>query len=180
MTYSFSVHDEAPRLFTRRLELIAATPELAQAAASSPAALGARLAAEVPRGWPPPLTADHQEEWARTLARDPTLTGWLQWYVVQVSPAVLVGTIGFGGRPDEEGTVECGYSMVPAFERRGYASEALGGLIDWAFSNAEVRRIRAHTLAHLTGSIRVLVANGLSHVGSGRDPGTLRFELRRP
>ena len=180
MTYSLGVQEEAPRLFTGRLELIAATPALAQAAAESPAALGAMLEAEIPRGWPPALMADHQEDWARTLARDPALTGWLQWYVVQVSPPVLVGSIGFAGRPDAEGTVECGYSMVPSFERRGYASEALGGLIDWAFSNPEVRRIRAHTYPHLTGSIRVLTNNGLSPAGAGDEPGTLRFELRRP
>lgn len=180
MTYSFSVQDEAPRLFTGRLELVAATPELARAAARAPAELGRLLEAEVPRGWPPALMADHQAGWARTLQRDPALTGWLQWYIVQVSPPVLVGSIGFAGRPDGNGTVECGYSMVPAFERRGYATEALGGLIDWAFSNPEVRRIRAHTFAHLSGSIRVLTKNGLSHVGAGDEPGTLRFELKRP
>lgn len=180
MTYSVCVHDEAPRLFTGRLELIAATPALARAAATSAAALGELLEAEVPRGWPPSLMADHEQDWARALEGDPGLTGWLHWYIVQVSPPVLVGSIGFGGRPDASGTVECGYSIVPAFERRGYASEALGGLIDWAFSNAEVRRIRAHTFPHLQGSIRVLTRNGLSPVGAGNEPGTLRFELRRP
>ncbi len=174
------MHEDAPRLFTGRLELVAATPELARAAALSPAELGRLLEADVPRGWPPELMAEHEADWARTLERDPALTGWLQWYIVQVSPPVLVGSIGFAGRPDEHGTVECGYSMVPSFERRGYATEALGGLIDWAFSNPEVRRIRAHTLPHLVGSIRVLTKNGLSPVGAGDEPGTLRFELRRP
>jgi ribosomal-protein-alanine N-acetyltransferase len=69
---------------------------------------------------------------------------------------------------------------VTRFRRKGYATEAMGGLIDWAFSHPEVRRIRAHTYPHLAASIRVLEQNGLSHVGAGDEPGTLRFELARP
>lgn len=174
------MEDEAPRLFTGRLELIAATPELARAAATSSAALAQGLGAEVPRGWPPALMADHQLEWATELERRPELTGWLCWYIVQVSPPILVGSIGFAGRPDSDGAVECGYSLVAKYQRRGYATEAVGGLIDWAFSHPEVRRVRAHTYPHLAASIRVLEKNGLSHVGDGDEPGTLRFELSRP
>ena len=172
--------DDAPRVFTGRLELIAATADLARAAATSSVALARRLEVEVPRGWPPSLMEDHQEGWARELEQDPSLAGWLTWYVVQVTPAVLVGSIGFMGRPDGDGTVECGYSLVARYQRRGYATEAFGGLIDWAFSHPEVRRIRAHTYPHLTASIRVMEKNGLSHVGDGDVPGTIRFELARP
>ena len=172
--------DDAPRLFTGRLELIAATPALARAAATSPATLGQLLACEVPRGWPPELLREHEEHWAVQLEGDPRLVGWTAWYIVQVKPAVLVGSIGFAGRPDGEGVVECGYSLVPKFQRKGYATEAMGGLIDWAFSHEEVRRVRAQTYRHLAASIRVLEKNGLSHVGDGDEPDTIRFELRRP
>ncbi len=172
--------DDAPRLFTGRLELIAATPSLARAAATSSQALAKLLECEVPPGWPPELMRDHQEAWAAQLETDPELAGWSAWYIVQVTPAVLVGSIGFAGRPDAEGVVECGYSLVGKFQRKGYATEAMGGLIDWAFCHEEVRRIRAHTYRHLAASIRVLEKNGLSHVGDGDEPDTIRFELRRP
>jgi RimJ/RimL family protein N-acetyltransferase len=174
------VESDAPRLFTGRLELIAATAELARAAATSTVSLARLLEVEVPRGWPPELMVDHQEQWARELEGEPTLAGWLHWFIVQVQPPVLVGTIGFAGRPDRDGTVECGYSLLPKFQRKGYATEAFGGLIDWAFSHRQVRRIRAHTYPQLTASIRVMEKNGLSHVGAGDEPGTLRFELKRP
>ena len=172
--------DDAPRLFTGRLELVAATNELARAAATSSEALGALLACEVPRAWPPEPVKDQLAAWAAALAADPGLAGWSAWFIVQVRPAVLVGSIGFLGRPDGEGAVECGYSMLGKWQRKGYATEALGGLIDWAFSHAEVRRIRAHTRRDLPASIRVLEKNGLSHAGDGNAPGTLRFELARP
>jgi RimJ/RimL family protein N-acetyltransferase len=171
--------DEAPRLFTRRLELIAATAELARAAVDDEAALAEKLQAEVPPGWPPALYGEHQQQFAERLAGDPGLAGWLVWYAVQIDPPVLVGTVGLGGPPDGEGTVELGYSMVERFQRKGYASEAVGALIDWAFSNEEVRRIRAHTFPNLQASIRVMERNGLSFVGDGKEPGTIRFELAR-
>ena len=172
--------DEAPRVFTGRLELIAATPTLARAAATSAAALGELLECEVPRGWPPELMKDHEVEWAQKLEADPTLSGWNAWYIVQVKPAILVGSIGLSGRPDADGCVECGYAMLPKYQRKGYATEAMGGLIDWAFSHPQVRRIRAHTYRRLAASIRVLEKNGLSFVGDGDEPDTIRFELARP
>jgi RimJ/RimL family protein N-acetyltransferase len=171
--------DDAPRLFTRRLELIAATPELARAAVADETELARLLQAEVPEGWPPPLYGEHQRQFADQLTTDPELVGWLVWYAVQIDPAVLVGTVGLSGPPDSEGIVELGYSMVARFQRKGYASEAVGALIDWAFSNPEVRRIRAHTFPTLQASIRVMERNGLSFAGEGDEPGTIRFELAR-
>lgn len=170
--------DDAPRLFTGRLELVAATAALARAAATSAEALGRALECEVPSGWPPWLLKDREARWAAELATDPALAGWSAWYVVQVRPPVLVGSIGFGGRPDGGGCVELGYAMMPKFRRHGYATEAMGALIDWAFSHPEVRRIRAHTPKQDQAAIRTLEKNGLSHVGTVDD--VLSFELARP
>jgi ribosomal-protein-alanine N-acetyltransferase len=171
--------DDAPRLFTRRLELIAATAGLAKAAVDDEAELARELQAEVPAGWPPVLYGEHQQQFAERLARDPGMAGWLVWYAVQIDPPVLVGTVGLSGPPDDDGAVELGYSMVDRFQRKGYASEAVGALIDWAFSQPGVRKIRAHTFPNLAASIRVMERNGLRFVGDGDEPGTIRFELAR-
>ncbi len=125
------MHDDAPRLFTGRLELIAGSA-----------------------------------------------TGFCAWQVVEVSRQEIVGTIELTA-PDG-GCVDCRLAVDGKWQRKGYATEALGGLIDWAFSHAEVRRIRAQAARDLPAQIRVLEDNGLSHVGDGDAPGTLRFELARP
>lgn len=168
--------EDGPRLFTGRLELVAATPALA--ALGSATELGTHLEAKVAPGWPPTPWAHQPTDWAAQLHRDPTLVGWLNWYIVQVAPPLLVGCSGFAGRPDGEGTVECGFALVELDERRDYASEALGGLIDWAFSAPEVRRIVAR--AQAPEAIRVLAKSGLSPVGRADTHGGLRFELKRP
>jgi len=173
--------DEAPRLFTRRLELIAATAELARALATAPGELAALLGGvELPRDWPPVALRAAHEATAAALATTPGLAGWRDWLVVQQTPATLVGAIGFAGRPDAGGAVEIGGELLGSFQRRGYAAEAMGALIDWAFSHPEVRCIRAHAPADRAASLRLLEKSGLRHVGAGDQPGQLRFELTRP
>lgn len=44
----------------------------------------------------------------------------------------VIGSIGFHGPPDEHGRLEASCLIHPAYHGRGYASEALGALLDWA------------------------------------------------
>lgn len=106
-------------------------------------------------------------------------SGWGAWQVVEVSRQVAVGEVELSP-PDAEGRVACRIALEPKWQRKGYATEAMGGLIDWAFSHPEVRRIVADAHRDGAASIRVLEESGLSHVGDGDGPDTLRFELARP
>jgi RimJ/RimL family protein N-acetyltransferase len=103
-------------------------------------------------------------------------SGFCAWQVVEVSSQRTVGSVTLTA-PDGGGCVEYRFELD---DKKGYATEAMGGLIDWAFSHEEVRRIRAEAPRRVPASIRVLEKNGLSHVGDGAVPDTLRFELARP
>ena len=50
----------------------------------------------------------------------------------QKSPLFVIGGIGFHGGPDPRGRVEVGYGVVPSEQGRGYATKALGLLIERA------------------------------------------------
>ncbi len=171
---------------TARLELVPATPELVRAALAGGDALGRRLAAEVPASWPP----EHLDEAALrfTLARleeGPEQAGWWLHLVVlrgggaAAAARTLVGSVGYVGPPSEEGTAEVGYSIVPEHRRRGYASEAVRGLVAHAFGLPGVVRVVAHTFPSLEPSIRVLEACGFRFAGAGSEPGVVRYELSR-
>lgn len=169
---------------TDRLELIAGTREMARAEVDDRALVFRLLQAEHPADWPPPLNDEQSARYfADRLDESPDQVGWLLWYVTlrqrRHRRRVIIGNIGFKGRPDADGAVEVGYSMRPAFQGRGYATEAAHGLVAWAFTHPEVRRVVADTFPHLTPSIRVLEKNGFHRVGPGAAPGTLRFELLR-
>lgn len=166
---------------TSRLELVVGTPEIARADADDRVRLSKLLDAEVPAEWPPELLSDHVEQFAQTLEASPHEVGWWSWYVVRDEPAAgprrLIGSIGFGGPPKEDGSVITGYSLLEAHFNRGYATEALAGLLGFARASGRVRRVIADTFPPLVGSIRVLEKNGFAPAGDGDEPGAIRFEL---
>lgn len=98
----------------------------------------------------------------------------MQYYVlrspVAVEPPVLFGAAGFKGAADEAGSVELGYGILPEYQRRGYATEAVLGLVAFALAPPRVRTVVGQTLPHLTPSIRVLEKAGFRYVGDGHDP----------
>ena len=111
--------------------------------------------------------------------RDPAALEWGFRYIVRKTPEPLV--IGAGGytAPAKDGQIEIGYSIAPSARRRGYASEAATGLVAYAFAHANVSRVIAHTLAHLTSSIGVLKKCGFRRVGPGLEEGTVEYALER-
>lgn len=169
---------------TERLKLIAGTHELAKAEIGDRVVFARLLGATVPESWPPPLNDATTMEWsARFAEENPDAIGWGTWYfVLREGPSggpVAVGTGGFRGKPMEDGPVEVGYSILESFQGVGYATEAVKGLLGWAFKHPEVGRVVAETYPDLTPSIRVLRKNGFVEIGEGSGEGIIRFELSR-
>lgn len=75
--------------------------------------------------------------------------------------------------------VEVGYSIMPDYQRLGFASEATAALIGWAFSHPEVQLVTAETLPTLVDSIRVLEKNGFHLLGEGSEKGVVRYGRKR-
>jgi len=169
-------------LTTERLELVRATAERLRADLAGHAALAVALAAIVPDNWPPELYDRGATEWALRHAEEHPVQGtWGMYYVVDPGASdgpTAAGVVGFKGAP-EAGIVELGYSILPQFRRRGYATEAVAALVDLAFAHDEVERIAAQTLPELSASIGVLLRSGFELVGAGTDSGAIRYELRR-
>jgi RimJ/RimL family protein N-acetyltransferase len=169
---------------TSRLILVAVTLDVQHAEVDGREHFAARLDADVPPDWPPPLSDESSMHWVLDYLRaHPSDEGWTKWYFLLSRPgarAIVIGNGGFTGAPSEDGTVEVGYSIVETHQRQGYAPEAVRGLTAWAFAHANVKRLIAHTLPELRPSIRVLEKCGFTFVGDGTEAGTIRFELLPP
>ena len=155
-------------LHTERLVLVALTPELARTALEDRPKLGCMLGARVPETRP---RADFVRMLPR-LARGAEQSRLL----VRTADGTLIGETGFHGPPDGSGTVEVGYSIVPAYRGRGLASQATRALIQHAISHPDIRYIIAECLDDNLASLKVLEKLGMRRVG--RAGGTLRFEVR--
>lgn len=178
------MYDGAPDVIrTARLELVPGSVELLEAALAGPDVLARVLRASVPASWPPEYVDASALQFMRDrLAANPIEAPWWMYFIVLPGPPGeprLIGTIGYKGPPSEDGTAEVGYSIVADHQRRGYATEAVEGLVRHAFDQPAVRRVIAETLPELTPSIGVLRKSGFEPAGAGSEPGVIRFERTR-
>lgn len=135
--------------------------------------------------WPtplvaPPLVGEHLGYVAERLRSHDEELGW--WFWAVAAAGRVVGAMGFGGPPDPSGCATIGYSVYPADERRGYATEAVSALVDWAFVDSRVARVRATMLPDNTASMRVARKVGMRRrdLSVRREEGELIvYELER-
>lgn len=182
--------DQTPKAFrinTPRLELMEVTADVAQAELDDAGSLARLLDVEIPSSWPPEHWEPSAIQWLINLARKyPDDRGWGAWHVIlrpsagrEHAKRTLIGTAGCKGPPIADGMIEVGYGTLPEFQRRGYASEATAGVIQWALRDARVKTIAAETFPHLLPSIGVMRKLGMKHVGDGSEPGTIRYAMTR-
>jgi RimJ/RimL family protein N-acetyltransferase len=89
---------------------------------------------------------------------------------VHTDSGAEVGTCGFKGPPSADGVVEIAYGVNPDYQGKGYATEAVQALIDYALSSGNVRVVRAHTLPEQNASTRVLTKCGFRCIGEVIEP----------
>jgi ribosomal-protein-alanine N-acetyltransferase len=113
---------------------------------------------------------------ARRLADDPTDPEWGPWLADARHRRLLVGSAGFHGPPEPDGTVELGYGIAASERRLGYATEAAEGLTRWALGRPGVTRVVARAvLADNEPSLRVLERLGYRRTREG--DGTVDWEI---
>jgi RimJ/RimL family protein N-acetyltransferase len=127
----------------------------------------------------PPLFMEDMgsiREGLRQHADDPT---WSSWLMLARNNGAAVGIAGFSRSED---AVVTGYSVYPALQRLGLATEGLQALVEWLFENADVSRLRATIPPDNTPSVRVAEKLGMELVGKDEDPqagSVLVYELSR-
>ena len=89
------------------------------------------------------------------------------WEIVLTSENVSVGGIGFAGFPDQEGVTMVGYFIDGNHREKGYATEALNCLIDWAKLEPSHKTIIADTPFFNLPSQNVLKKVGFREFGIG-------------
>jgi RimJ/RimL family protein N-acetyltransferase len=166
---------ELSSIETSRLRLVAGDAVLIRLELGNRPALFVALHVEQPADWPPPLNDDDSFRFFMDrMENDPSLVGWGYWYVIEKQPNTLIGICGFKGRPDMTATAEVGYSIVEARQRLGFASEAIGALIEWCKKQG-AKAVIAETYPELIASVRVMEKNGLTIDGDGSEPGVVRY-----
>jgi aminoglycoside 6'-N-acetyltransferase len=111
--------------------------------------------------------------------------GWVQFSVLEREGGRLVGDVGISPADDEPGVVKLGYTISPAAQGRGYATEAVGALVGYAFEILGADVVRAYASAENLPSIRVAEKIGMrlverfEHREGGETWSVVRYERRR-
>ncbi len=166
------------RIRTARMELIAGSAMLLKAELAGNDRLSALLNATVADAWPPDMWKLAAEEFLARIEKHPGLAGWLNWYwvLVEGDDRTLIGSGGFTGAPFN-GEVMIGYSVFKPYPHRGYGTESVSALANWALARPGVQRIVAETDHANKASIRLLERCGFEYAGKGFERGTIRYVL---
>jgi aminoglycoside 6'-N-acetyltransferase len=79
----------------------------------------------------------------------------VQFTVETLADDQLVGDVGLRVAEDEPGVVMVGYTMAPAAQGKGYATEAVDALVGYAFDTLGADIARAYADAANAPSVRV-------------------------
>ncbi len=87
--------------------------------------------------------------------------GWVQLSVRERDTGSFVGDVGLSRVDDEADVIKVGYTIAPAAQGVGYATEAVHALADYAFDELGAQVVRAHASAENAASIRVAEKVGM-------------------
>ena len=127
-----------------------------------------------------PITGSHAIGGAKLVVRmvdtGTYRPGFGIYQVIERLNGEVVGDIGFHSAPNEYGSVEIGYGLVPVYRHRGIATEATGALVVWALDQPRVNAVWAETVESNVPSQNVLAKTGFELLSAD---GELRRYVRR-
>jgi len=148
-------------LHTTRLELVLLEPDVARALAAGVNVNGHVWSAGYPLG----SSLLRAELTVAAAAHGRPLGDFGTYQVVRRSDGAVIGDAGFLGPPDATGAVSVGCGIIEGARRRGYATEALGALLEWAREQTGLTCVLADTTRANLGGQRLLERAGMHRIG---------------
>ena len=102
---------------------------------------------------------------------------WYAIWMIELKDGTHIGELCFKGL-DSNGVVEIGYGIVEKYQERGYATEAVKALSQWAFQEPKVTAIEAEIDDKNIASKKVLEKCGFVFAGKNGKEGP-RYKLTR-
>lgn len=99
------------------------------------------------------------------------------WTAISIEENSMVGDLCIVGEPNELGEIEIGYGTYEEFQGRGYMSEMIGGIIEWAKTQFLVKSIVATTSKSNSASFKVLEKNNFIQISETPDLFNWKLEL---
>ena len=102
---------------------------------------------------------------------------WYAIWMIELKDGTHIGDLCFKGL-NADGSVEIGYGIEEEHQRRGYASEAVCAMVDWAFRQSGVCCVTAETEESNIASQKVLSKAGFIPTGKTGEEGPLFIRVQ--
>lgn len=103
-------------------------------------------------------------------AASPELRQWYAAWLIELPDGKRIGDLCFKGL-DPAGMAEIGYGLLPEYWGKGYATEAVRAMVQWASEQPNVKRIEAETEENNAASQRVLQKVGFVPLNKNGEEG---------
>lgn len=100
---------------------------------------------------------------------NPNVNKWFVRFIVLADSREIIGSTSFHGAPDATGMIEIGLGIEEAFQRQGFAKEALTGMWLWACEFPEVKTLRYTVSPDNLASIKVIEYFGFAFMSQQID-----------
>ncbi len=99
------------------------------------------------------------------------------WTIISKEDNKMIGDLCFVGEPNAAGEVEIGYGTYEEFRKRGYMTEAVGGMIKWVRKQPNIKSIIASTDKKNIDSFSILKKNNFIKCGETETLFTWRLKV---
>ncbi len=129
------------------------------------------------QSWEDFTAADGEEFFASMSKQHPDTPGeWFQFAIEQTATGAMIGDCALHALAEKPQEVEIGFTLAPEFQGRGYATEAVACLLNYAFGPLAKKRAVAITDVRNTASIAVLERLGFIRDSVPREPVVFKGE----
>jgi RimJ/RimL family protein N-acetyltransferase len=99
------------------------------------------------------------------------------WTAIDKAENKMIGDLCIVGEPNEAGEIEIGYGTYDEFQNKGFMTEIVSGIIEWAKTQELVKSIIASTDKTNTASFRVLEKNNFIKIGEKETQVNWKLEM---
>lgn len=158
MRYSQKI--KKSNIYTERLQLIPVSFEIAEQIRNGDFFIKNKSHIRSTALWPDDDFLDILPKIIQKLKSISDHKGFTSYLVVKKEDRTVIGDVGFKTPPNEAGEVDIGYGLISSERKKGYATEAVNALVNWAFEQKDVKVITADCKMDNEASIKVLKKTG--------------------
>ena len=101
------------------------------------------------------------------------------WTAISKTENKMVGDLCIVGEPNNDGEIEIGYGTYDEFKNKGFMTEIVRGIIEWAKTQPKVKSIVASTDKTNPASYKVLEKNNFIKIGETEILGNWKLEIKK-